>query len=143
MNIKRLELDYWMISRFRDDTVKYDHYTEIAPIIGKPGRYLRDKMEWFECADGRAWQCLKGFMKLEIEWLNAAELNQRQVDALKMVVREGMATKAQRKMLAAWRHAVLDRRSMTLAALRAKKRMQSYKARMAARLASAPAASSV
>ena len=82
-------------------------------------------------------------MKLEIEWLNAAELNQRQVDALKAVAREGMATKAQRKMLNAWYHAVLNRRSMTLAALRAKKRMQSYKARMAARLASASAASSV
>ena len=44
MNTKRLELDFWMTSRFRDDTVKYDHYTEIAPIIGKPGRYLRGKM---------------------------------------------------------------------------------------------------
>lgn len=127
MNLKRLELDPWMVSRFRDETVKYDHYTEITPIIGKPGRYLQGKMEWFECPDGRAWQCHKGFMQSEIDWLNAAELNQRQADALKAIVQEGLATKAQKKMLRDWHHAVWERRAITLSHLRAKRRLQGYR----------------
>lgn len=100
--IKRLNLDHWMTSKlFCEDTLKYSGYTEIAPIIGKPGRFRRHSFEWFELPDGRAFHCKDRTMSIqfELKCLQAAELNQRQIEAISAAVRERVASKAQRELL--------------------------------------------
>lgn len=100
MNIKRLELDGWMKSKSGfDDTIKYSsaNYTQIAPIIGKDGIYLRGKECWFE-VNGVAYTASKSSFDYTFDILTVRELSKRETDALEAIVKARLATKAQKKL---------------------------------------------
>lgn len=100
MNIKRLELDGWMKSKSGfDDTIKYSsaNYTQIAPIIGKDGIYLRGNECWFE-VNGVAYTASKSSFDYTFDILTVRELSKRETDALEAIVKARLATKAQKKL---------------------------------------------
>jgi hypothetical protein len=112
MKIKCLPLCRWMArADMRDDCIAQDHYVEITPRIGRPGRYLQGRFEWFEINEGRAWECKKGYMALELCWFNAMEMNHKQAAALEAIVQEKLATKKQKQLLFYYRGALSIRNS--------------------------------
>jgi len=88
MKIKRLSLESWMI-----DQDCYP-YTSINT-IGRDGWYLYDGVSWVE-ERGKSFYYRVDMFKHTLNTLNAGEYNYREINALRSVVREGVATKKQR-----------------------------------------------
>lgn len=129
MNIKRLELDGWMKSKLGfDDTIKYssDNYTQIEPIIGKDGIYLKGKECWFE-VNGVAYTSSKSSFDYMFDILTVRELSKRQTDALEAIVKARLATKLQKKL---YSFHVLHGNKFDVNEARRKKRFKDMKTRM-------------
>jgi hypothetical protein len=129
MNIKRLNLDGWMKSkRGFEDTIKYSsaHYTEIEPIIGKDGIYLKGKECWFE-VNGVAYTSSKSSFDYMFDILTVRELSKRQTDALEAIVKARLATKSQKKL---YGFHVLHGNKFDVNEARRKKRLKDMKTRM-------------
>lgn len=129
MNIKRLELDGWMKSKLGfDDTIKYssDNYTQIEPIIGKDGIYLKGKECWFE-VNGVAYTSSKRSFDYMFDILTVRELSKRQTDALEAIVKARLATKLQKKL---YSFHVLHGNKFDVNEARRKKRFKDMKTRM-------------
>lgn len=99
-NLKVLKLDRWMQDRRdRNSCVRGSKdYRPMKPVVGRPGRYLKDGKAWFE-ADGKAWTCPAEMFNWEMKTLEAERLNARQVQALQAVCDQKLATRGQREML--------------------------------------------
>jgi len=98
-NIKKLSLDSWMDSDgwgFQE-CVDSDHYTKIDPIVGKPGRYFLNGMEWFELPNGDTYQANDGSFQYSLELLEVQQFNIHQINALREVIKQNVATASQRK----------------------------------------------
>lgn len=133
MNIKRLELDGWMKSkRGFEDTIKYSsaNYTQIDPVIGKDGIYLRGKECWFE-VNGVAYTCSKSSFDYMLDILTVRELSKRETDALEAIVKAGLATKGQKKL---YGFHVLHGNKFDINEARRKKRLKDMKKRMQEKL---------
>lgn len=129
MNIKRLELDGWMKSKLGfDDTIKYssDNYTQIEPIIGKDGIYLKGKECWFE-VNGVAYTSSKSSFDYMFDILTVRELSKRQTDALEAIVKARLATKLQKKL---YSFHVIHGNKFDVNEARRKKRFKDMKTRM-------------
>lgn len=100
MNIKRLNLDGWMKSKHGfEDTIKHSsaNYTQIDPIIGKDGIYLKGKECWFE-VNGVAYTTSKSSFDYSFKILEVRELSKRETDALAAIVNAKLATKEQKEL---------------------------------------------
>lgn len=129
MNIKRLQLDGWMKSkRGFDDTIKYssDNYTQIEPVIGKDGIYLKGNECWFE-VNGVAYTSSKSSFDYMFDILTVRELSKRQTDALEAIVKARLATKSQKKL---YDFHVLHGNKFDVNEARRKKRFKDMKTRM-------------
>ena len=100
--IKRLELDFWMNPDFFDFDECIEHGYEITdPIIGKPGRYFQNGVEWFETTKGTAYKpkTSEGF-QYELDLLNVQQnFNSQQIAALRSVIKQKVCTEEQRKIV--------------------------------------------
>ena len=130
--VKALPLEHWMRWDFALDEC-LPNYKECKPEIGKPGIYMvrnpGGKEAWFELEDGRAFDYRVEDFVLKLSLLNVGELNTRQVEALRTIVAQGLATKKQ-KRLAYLSYEVDDLRRIELAAMRSRIRFNSFKERI-------------
>lgn len=101
MNLKRLDLDMWMATKWMLDDVlsQSTDYRPIEPRIGKPGRYLLGDECWFELPDGRAFTAPASGFRFDLARLQSWHLSEAQVLALRAIVKAKLATKRQRQML--------------------------------------------
>ena len=100
MKIKKLKLDRWMRlnpeGRPFLDCVE-NEYELIDPIIGKPGRYLQNGVEWFETKKV-AYRAKNGDdFQYDLDHLEVQRLNSQQISALREVIKQKVATEGQRK----------------------------------------------
>ena len=105
--VKVLQLDFWMTEEDLDEEFK--HLKQVDPVFGRPGRYLKRMGRgkaccWFELPDGRAFETSAAQFRFELEGMEASELDQNKIAAIKHVVDQGMATKEQARLLYMWRH---------------------------------------
>ncbi len=97
--IKRLNLASWMNSDRRGfQNCVEGNYEIIKTIIGKPGRYFQNGVEWFEMKNGVAYRAKtdEGF-QYSLDLLNVQNINSQQIAALRAVVKQKVCSESQRK----------------------------------------------
>lgn len=99
MNVKRLNLDKWMMRNDNvfEETVK--QYEPFKRIFGKPGIYLYGDKCWFELPNGKSYLYSKEIFEYVLKMEEVKKLNQYQIEALRNIVKQKLATKEQRNLL--------------------------------------------
>lgn len=98
MNLKILPLWRGALSSRFEQEEKY--YKEVPAVYNRPGIYLLGDMCWFEHPNGKAYEYDKRQFKYRLEILEVLQrYNQRQVDAIHYAMREGVATKKQKRIM--------------------------------------------
>ena len=118
--LKVLQLDGWMSSEFlRTDSIELDptNYRKIEPIMQRDGVYLATdgslELEscWFE-VNGEAYTYPAEQFRYTLDILDTWQrYNHRQIDALKQIINQKLATKQQRILWWRWRDAQKIRQS--------------------------------
>jgi hypothetical protein len=103
--VKRLSLPLWVEECFYpdgwftlDDVPTY--CTVVAPVFGRDGIYL-DRQSgkcWFE-VNGQARSYERASFEYDLACLNASEINHRQVEALRGIIKQKLATQEQKRLL--------------------------------------------
>lgn len=105
MNLKCLQLSPWMKPVLHSEIgmKSYENtlrmFSPQAPVLNRPGRYLRGGWAWFELEDGRAFSYPSNAVKYELGLLEAEGVTEPQVAALREVARQKLATKKQKEIL--------------------------------------------
>lgn len=105
--LKVLPLERWMSCPDEvADCVEPGRIEQMQARVKRPGWYLQGDTCWFETPDGKAYTYIRSYFCHNLAVLNALQLNHRQVAALASVVKEGLATKEQRSLLANYQDAM-------------------------------------
>lgn len=103
MNIKRLQLDKWMISKkSNQDILGFEPYFEISPIIGKNGIYKSGLNCWFE-VDGKAYSYPVKRFNYDFKIIEINEYDNKDIKALSEIVKLGLATKKQKEIVSLYK----------------------------------------
>lgn len=103
MNIKRLQLDKWMVSKKSNQNILgFEPYLEITPTIGKNGLYKSGLNCWFE-VDGKAYTYPINMFKYDFKIIEVNEYDNREIKALSEIVRLGLATKKQKEIVSLYK----------------------------------------
>lgn len=102
MNVKCLNLEPWMKRNDPDfnETIEYGKYTKFMPVFRREGRYKLGNVVWFELEDGTAYLCpdSRGF-DYDLMMADAGRLSKTEINALEAVVRVGLASIEQKRLL--------------------------------------------
>ena len=96
--LKVLEYDIsdWQLELFSDEWVEIPG----CKPLGRPGKYLLGDICWFETVGRDAcYEYSAEMFKYQLSLLEAAQLNDKQIQALEQIVAQKLATKAQQKLL--------------------------------------------
>ena len=108
--VKVLQLEYWMDSDnlFKDDL---DRLEPVVPVFKRDGYYYNRVLDvcWFE-VDGKAYITDVEMFIYTVQLLDATRLNHRQVEALRMVCTQRLATNKQQCLLRDYEHSMDVRR---------------------------------
>ena len=130
--LKRMELHKWM-GVFRSLEDLKEDYEQIDPILEKNGVYLFSELCWLEVQYGDKWHAFlydREQFVYDFNLLKSQELNARQADALRICIKEKVATSDQVRMLRSYNayYAGLQaKRSMTLFLKRVKEKQKKVK----------------
>lgn len=103
MNIKRLQLDKWMLSKkSKQDILGFEPYIEISPTIGKNGLYKSGLNCWFE-VDGKAYSYPVKRFDYDFKIIDVNEYDNKDIKALSEIVKLGLATKKQKEIVSLYK----------------------------------------
>lgn len=108
--VKVLQLEYWMDSdRLCKDDL--DRLEPVVPVFNRDGYYYNRVLDvcWFE-VDGKAYTTDVEMFIYTVQLLDAARLNHKQVEALRMIVTQRLATNRQQCLLRDYEHSMDNRR---------------------------------
>lgn len=107
MRTKVLPLEFWMTDKeMLEDCLKGGKYDRVEPHFNRPGIYRNGDQCWFETSDGRAYTYPVSQFAYEMRILDAERISIKQADALAEVVKQRLATPAQRALLNDYRGAM-------------------------------------
>lgn len=94
-----LPLEYWMESDDLFDDL-FDRLEQINPIFNRPGYYYKRKENicWFENSEGKAFKYNIEEFKYTISLYDVEKYNNKQYNALKLIIEQKLATKEQKRL---------------------------------------------
>lgn len=120
--VKVLKLDGWM--EYNDfmfrETIEDGEYKPIQPIFNRDGIYMLQGFSWFEVR-GKAYEYPSETFKYTLRMEEVKKYNQRQIDALREVCKQRLATKEQKQILYDYVCMIETRRIRTYAILTRKR----------------------
>lgn len=100
MHIKILQLEMWMTEDWmREDLLGNERYRPVTARFHRPGIYRHGKDCWFELDDGRAFTFPRADFDFSMTLLDVERLSARQIQALRAIVAQKLATRTQRDLL--------------------------------------------
>ena len=81
-----------------------DSLVPYAPIFNRPGWYYSNGVSWYEVPGGKAFKASVASFALSIETLDASMYNEKQINALKECIKQGVASRQQKKLVDRWNH---------------------------------------
>jgi len=102
-NLKVLPLEGWMLYTDEED-IKELNLKEAVPIFKRPGYYLFNNFCWFELPSGKAYNYDVATFKFELSLYEVSKYNNKQIEALKEIINQKLATKKQKELYYLIRH---------------------------------------